>query len=186
MLPLIVSLVWVVSDIPGVVVLNDAGRYGMGLPITLSGCDAAPLRLMIRPSVNPVVPAATGVFTHSLVKLHPGERLEAHAGTPVAPALSPCQPLLTSYIAQVALRDIDDDPAAAVRDVMPQDAADVVVVHGFDDREAGHVLHHRSRRSPGSRWDLRRQVEIGDDALFEAPRTDRERRARQTRDRLIV
>ena len=26
----------------------------------------APLRLMIRPIVNPVVPAATGVFTHSL------------------------------------------------------------------------------------------------------------------------
>jgi hypothetical protein len=43
-------LVWVVSDIPAVVVLKDAGRYGMGLPITLSGCDAAPLRLMILPT----------------------------------------------------------------------------------------------------------------------------------------
>jgi hypothetical protein len=51
----------------------------MGLPITLSGCDAAPLRLMIRPSVNPVVPAATGVFTHSLFTspVVTGEVLEA-------------------------------------------------------------------------------------------------------------
>jgi len=65
-LPLIVSFVCVVSEMPGVVVESDAGRYGIGLPITLSGCDAAPLRLTMRPSVNPVTPAATGVFTHSL------------------------------------------------------------------------------------------------------------------------
>ena len=34
--------------------------------MTFSGCDAAPLRLTIRAIVNPVVPDATGVFTHSL------------------------------------------------------------------------------------------------------------------------
>jgi hypothetical protein len=65
-LPFIVSCVWVVRTTPCAVVSSDAGRYGMGLPMTFSACDAAPLRLTIRPSVNPVVPVATGVFTHSL------------------------------------------------------------------------------------------------------------------------
>ena len=64
--PFNVSCVCVVKTTPGAAVSSEAGRYGMGLPMTLRACEATPLRLMIRASVNPVVPVATGVFTHSL------------------------------------------------------------------------------------------------------------------------
>jgi len=66
-LPSSVSWVCVVKITPAAAVSREAGRYGMGLPMTLSACEAAPLRLMIRPMVSPVVPDATGVFTHSLL-----------------------------------------------------------------------------------------------------------------------
>ena len=71
-----------------------AGKYGTGLPITLSGWAPRPLRLMTRANMRPVTPVSTGTFTHSLVLGVTGVRLEALAGTAVAPALSPCQPLL--------------------------------------------------------------------------------------------
>src|SRR5712691_6355396 len=49
---------------------------------------------MMRPRIRPVTPESTGVFTHSLLLGVTGVRLDAFAGTAVAPALSPCQPLL--------------------------------------------------------------------------------------------
>src|SRR5215470_5353154 len=51
---------------------------------------------MMRPNVNPVVPVATGVFTHSLFTspVVTGVVLEAYDGTAVPPALSPCHALL--------------------------------------------------------------------------------------------
>src|SRR5678815_3784665 len=42
----VVSVAWVVSSV--------SGRYGIGLPMTLSGCEATPERLMMRPSTLPV------------------------------------------------------------------------------------------------------------------------------------
>src|SRR5438105_12733711 len=48
----------------------------------------------MRARIRPVTPASTGVFTHSLVVGVTAVRLDAFAGTAVAPALSPCQPLL--------------------------------------------------------------------------------------------
>src|SRR5438445_13111324 len=48
---------------------------------------------MMRPRICPVVPVITGVFTHSLLLGATGVADEALAGTAVAPALSPCQPL---------------------------------------------------------------------------------------------
>src|SRR4051812_28136925 len=50
---------------------------------------------MMRPRICPVTPPATGVFTHSLLLGATGAVEEALAGTAVAPALSPCQPLET-------------------------------------------------------------------------------------------
>src|SRR5206468_12812367 len=49
---------------------------------------------MMRPRIWPCTPASTGVFTHSLLLGVTGESADAFAGTTVAPALSPCQPLL--------------------------------------------------------------------------------------------
>src|SRR5438067_6074516 len=49
--------------------------------------------LTMRPKICPVIPATTGVFTHSLLLGVTGVGEEALAGTAVAPALSPCQPL---------------------------------------------------------------------------------------------
>src|SRR5437773_7665436 len=51
-------------------------------------------RLMMRPKIRPVTPDGTGVLTHSFALGVTGVGLETSAGTPVAPALSPCQPLL--------------------------------------------------------------------------------------------
>jgi hypothetical protein len=142
MLPLIVSLVCVISDMPAVVVLKEAGRYGIGFPITLSGLRRRSAAVDDAPTMNPVVPAATGVFTHSLVKRASGRRLDEQAGTAVPPCVVPLPAAAHSYVTQVALRDIDGDSSAAVGHVMPQDPADVGVVHGLDQREAGHVLRH--------------------------------------------
>src|SRR5687768_11607888 len=66
----------------------------MGFPITLSGCELGPLRLMMRPKMRPVTPCNAGVLTHSLLLGGTGPSESALAGTAVAPALSPCQPLL--------------------------------------------------------------------------------------------
>ena len=71
-----------------------AGKYGIGLPITLSGCAPGPVRLTMRPMIMPVVPVSTGVFTHSFALGVTGVGDDAFAGSAVAPALSPCQPLL--------------------------------------------------------------------------------------------
>ena len=67
--------------------------------MTFSGCAPSPLRLMMRPTIRPVTPASTGTFTQWLVNAgavqggtESGGQL-APAGTAVAPALSPCQPL---------------------------------------------------------------------------------------------
>src|ERR1051325_10550344 len=73
--------------------LAFAGKYGIGFPITLSGAAFMPLRLTIRPSILPVTPVSTGVFTHSLLLGVTGVGEDAFAGRAVAPALSPCQPL---------------------------------------------------------------------------------------------
>ena len=91
--PVMVSFVWMVSVAPELSA-TLAGTYGIGLPITFSGCAASPLRLMMRPTIRPVTPDSTGVFTHSLVLGVTGVGLDALPGTTVAPALSPCQPLL--------------------------------------------------------------------------------------------
>src|SRR4030095_36860 len=91
--PVSVSWRWMVS----VALLLSAGltgKYGTGLPITLSGWAPRPLRLITRANMRPVTPVRTGVFTHSLLLGVTGESEEALAGTAVAPALSPCQPLL--------------------------------------------------------------------------------------------
>ena len=140
--------------------------------MTFNGCEAAPLRLMIRPSVNPVVPAATGVFTHSLFTrpVVTGEVLDAYAGDRRRAGVIALPAAAQADVAQTALRDIDDDPAAAVRYVVPQDSADVVVVRWLDDREAGHVLHHdcarRQRAALGTCGARLRSVMI---VLFAAP-----------------
>src|SRR5205807_2073696 len=42
---------------------RSLGKYGIGLPITLSGAATVPLRLMIRPRIFPVTPVSTGVTT---------------------------------------------------------------------------------------------------------------------------
>src|SRR6266404_8892079 len=49
---------------------------------------------MMRPTIWPVTPASAGTFTHSLLLGGTGVSVDALAGTAVAPALSPCQPLL--------------------------------------------------------------------------------------------
>src|ERR1700733_10051569 len=51
-LPSSVSCVCVTSI--ALVVSRLAGRYGTGLPITLSGCESGPLRLTMRPRILPV------------------------------------------------------------------------------------------------------------------------------------
>ena len=88
--PLTVSLVCVVST--ALDVSSDAGRYGTGLPITLSGCESTPLRLRIRASTVPVTgwpfSRAIGTCTQWLAPV------AWFAGTAVAPALSACQPLV--------------------------------------------------------------------------------------------
>ncbi len=93
MMPSMVSCRCVVNVAPA---LSDefAGKYGIGLPITFSGCAPRPLRLMMRPTIWPVTPVSTGTFTHSLLLGGTGASVKAFAGTAVAPALSPCQPLL--------------------------------------------------------------------------------------------
>jgi len=48
---------------------------------------------MMRPTIFPVTPVITGTFTHSLLLGVTGVADDAFAGTTVAPALSPCQPL---------------------------------------------------------------------------------------------
>src|SRR5437660_934092 len=98
--PLTVSRIWVTSV--AWLVSSDAGRYGIGLFMTLSGWESGPLRLTMRPRMFPLmdVPSrflATGTLTHSLVAstVPAGrEMTDAYSGTVVAPALSPCQPLL--------------------------------------------------------------------------------------------
>src|SRR6266481_9320885 len=50
-------------------------------------------RLMMRPTIFPVTLVITGTFTHSLLLGVTGVADDAFAGTTVAPALSPCQPL---------------------------------------------------------------------------------------------
>ena len=60
--PSMVSRVWTVSFDP-LLSVESAGKYGIGFPITLSGCPSRPLRLMIRPRIFPVTPVSTGVFT---------------------------------------------------------------------------------------------------------------------------
>src|SRR3989442_1074619 len=49
---------------------------------------------MMRPRIWPVVPVSTGVLTHSLLLGVTDVADDAFAGTAVATALSPCQPLL--------------------------------------------------------------------------------------------
>ena len=49
---------------------------------------------MMRPTIWPVTSVSTGTFTHSLLLGGTGASVDALAGTAVAPALSPCQPLL--------------------------------------------------------------------------------------------
>src|SRR5262245_54928211 len=62
--PLMVSLVCIVSVAPVLSVVLT-GKYGIGLPITLSGAAFRPVRLTIRPTILPVTPVITGVATHS-------------------------------------------------------------------------------------------------------------------------
>jgi hypothetical protein len=59
--PFTVSLLWTRSTSPACV--RSAGKYGIGLPITLSGADTCPLRLTIRPMRRPVTLVSTGTFT---------------------------------------------------------------------------------------------------------------------------
>ena len=99
-MPVIVSCRCVVSVAPALFV-GSTGKYGIGLPITFSGCAPRPLRLMMRPTMCPVTPVSTGTFTQSLLLGVTGASVDAFAGTIVAgavtgfaPALSPCQPLL--------------------------------------------------------------------------------------------
>ena len=53
-----------------------------------------PLRLMMRARIRPFTPVSTGVLTHSFALGVTGAVLCQVPGTAVAPALSPCQPLL--------------------------------------------------------------------------------------------
>ncbi len=80
----VVSVAWVVSSV--------SGRYGIGLPITLSGCEATPLRLTMRPSTLPVTSEPSAFFAIGTATqwLVPVAWL---AGIAVAPALSACHAL---------------------------------------------------------------------------------------------
>lgn len=76
------------------VVSSVAGRYGTGLPMTLSGCEAAPERLTMRASTLPVTSEPSGLRAIGTATqwFCPVARL---AGIAVPPALSACQPLAT-------------------------------------------------------------------------------------------
>src|SRR6267378_1694570 len=60
--PGIVSLVCVVR-VAAALLVTSTGKYGIGFPITFSGCAPGPLRLTMRPTICPVTPVSTGVFT---------------------------------------------------------------------------------------------------------------------------
>src|SRR5258708_4301381 len=73
-----------------------AGKDGNWLPITFNAA-LVPLRLTMRARIRPVTPVSTGVLTHSFELGGTALGLCQFPGTAVAvaPALSPCQPLLS-------------------------------------------------------------------------------------------
>ena len=92
---------------------------------------------------------------------------------PCAPELSPCQPLLRPTSPSVALVGGDGDAAAAVRHVVPHQAAALRHVDRLDQEERRDVLDLAARVP-------RRELDVGDDARC-ADRSDRARRRRGRR-----